>query len=62
MKLLNEGTLLDTIELEENKITNKRIINYQCQDQKLYFKGLFMLKLEERNALIIQMHEDLGHF
>jgi len=44
-----------------DKRVRKRIINYHWHDQRLYFKGLFVLKLEERMALIIQMHEDLGH-
>ncbi len=42
MKLLHEGTLLDTINLEECKRTRKRTLNYHCQDQRLYFKGLFV--------------------
>jgi hypothetical protein len=62
MKLLHEGILLDIVDLEESKKARKRIINYHWQDQRLYFKGLFVLKLEERMALIIQMHEDFGHF
>jgi hypothetical protein len=37
-------------------------MNYHWQDQRLYFKGLFVPKLEEIMGLIIQMHEDLGHF
>ncbi len=37
-------------------------MNYHWQDQRLYFKGLFVLKPKEKMGPIIQMHEDLGHF
>jgi hypothetical protein len=57
MGLLSEG-----MDLEENKKARNKIINYHWQEQRFYFKGLFVPKLEERMALIIQMHEDLGHF
>jgi hypothetical protein len=56
MKLLNEGIVLDTTDAKKNKRTKKRIINYHWQDQKLYFKWLFVPKLEEKKTLIIQMH------
>jgi len=62
MGLLKEGILLDTMDFEESKKAKNRIINYCWEEQRLYFKGLFMLKLEEIMALVIQMHEDLGHF
>jgi hypothetical protein len=59
---LKENILPDTVDLEENKRVKKRIINYCWQEQRLYFKGLFMPKPKERMALVIQMHEDLVHF
>jgi len=62
MGLLREGILLDIMDLEESKRARKKITNYYWQEQRLYFKGLFMPKPEERMALVIQMHEDLGHF
>jgi hypothetical protein len=52
----------DTIDLEESKRAKKRVSNYCWREQRLYFKGLFVPKPEERTALVIQMHEDLGHF
>jgi hypothetical protein len=60
--LLKEGILPDTVDLEESKRARKRITNYCWKEQRLYFKGLFVPKLEEIMALVIQMHEDLGHF
>jgi hypothetical protein len=60
--LLKEGILLDTVDLEESKRARKRITNYCWKEQRLYFKGLYVPKPEERMALVIQMHEDLGHF
>jgi len=60
--LLKEGILPDTIDLEESKRARKRASNYCWKEQRLYFKGLYVPKPEERMPLVIQMHEDLGHF
>jgi hypothetical protein len=62
MGLLREGILPDIVDLEESKKAKKKIINYCWQEQRLYFKGLFIPKPEKTMALVIQMHEDLGHF
>ncbi len=62
MKLLQEGTLPNIVDLKECKRARKRILNYHQQDQRLYFEGLFVPRLEDQMGLIIQMHEDLGHF
>jgi hypothetical protein len=50
------------VDLEEGKRARKRVNNYYWKGQKLYFKGLYVPKPEERIPLVIQMHEDLGHF
>jgi len=47
---------------EECKKVRKRILNYHWQDQSLYFKGLFVPRLEDHMGLVIQMYKDLGHF
>jgi hypothetical protein len=60
--LLKGGILPDTIDLEEIKRVRKRITNYCWKEERLYFKGLYVPKPEERMRLINQMHEDLGHF
>jgi hypothetical protein len=60
--LLKGGVLPDTIDLEESKRARKRITNYCWKEERLYFKGLYVFKLEERMRLVSQMHEDLGHF
>ncbi len=60
--LLKENKLPDTVDLEESKRVRKKISNYCWKEQRLYFKGLLVPKLEERMTLVIQMHEDLGHF
>jgi len=62
MGLLKKGILLNTMDFEESKRAKNRIINYCWEEQRLYFKGLFVLKPEEIMALVIQMHENLGHF
>jgi len=62
LELLKEGQLLDIVDLEEEKGARKRVNNYCQKGQKLYFKGLYVPKPEERIPLVIQMHEDLGHF
>jgi hypothetical protein len=46
MKLLHEGTLPNIVDLEECKRARKRILNYHWQDQRLYFKGLFVPRPE----------------
>jgi hypothetical protein len=62
LELLKEGQLPDTVDLEEGKRARKRANNYYWKGQKLYFKGLYVPKAEGRIPLVIQMHEDLGHF
>ncbi len=59
---LKRGTLLDTIDLEESKRVRKKITNYCWKEERLYFKGLYVRKPEERMRLVSQVHEDLGHF
>jgi hypothetical protein len=44
--LLKEGILPDTVNLEESKRARKRITNYCWKEQRLYFKGLYVPKLE----------------
>jgi hypothetical protein len=44
------------------KQAKKRMMNYYWHDQKLYFKGLCVPKLEEKKPMVVQMHEDLGYF
>jgi len=60
--LLKNGTLPDSMDLEESKRARKRVSNYCWKEQRLYFKGLLVPKPEERMSLVSQMHEDLGHF
>jgi hypothetical protein len=60
--MLKEGILPDAVNPEESKRARKRAINYCWKEQRLYFKGLYVPKPEERMPLVIQMHEDLGHF
>jgi transposase InsO family protein len=62
LELLKKGILPNTIDLEESKRAKKRVSNYCWKEQRLYFKGLLVPKPKERMSLVIQMHEDLGHF
>ncbi len=62
MKLLQGGMLPATVDPLESKRARKRILNYHWQGQSLYFKGLLVPKLEDRMALVVHMHKDLGHF
>jgi hypothetical protein len=61
MALLREGMLPEMFELEEGKRATKRVEHYCWKEQKLFFKGLYVPKLEESRSLVVQMHEDLGH-
>jgi hypothetical protein len=60
--LLKEDKLLDIVDLEESKRARKRVNNYCWKEQRLYFKGFLVPKPKEKMPLVIQMHEDLGHF
>ncbi len=60
--LLKEGVIPDTVDLQVSKRARKRATYYCWKDEKLYFKGLYVPKPEERMELVSQMHEDLGHF
>ncbi len=62
LELLKEGQLPDIVDLEEGKRARKRANNYCWKGQELYFKGLYVPKPEGRIPLVIQMHEDFGHF
>ncbi len=53
--------LFDAVDIEESKRARKRVSNYCWKEQRLYFKGLLMPKLEERMSMVSQMHEDLRH-
>jgi hypothetical protein len=59
--LLKEGVLSDAIDIEEGKRVRKRVSNYCWKEQRLYFKGLLVPKLEEKLSMVSRMHEDLGH-
>jgi hypothetical protein len=60
--LLKEGVIPDTADLQASKRARKRANHYCWKDEKLYFKGMYVPKPEERMELVSQMHEDLGHF
>ncbi len=62
LELLEEGQLPDTMDLEEGKRARKRVNNYCWKGQKFYFKRLYVPKSKGRIPLVIQMHEELGHF
>ncbi len=52
----------DTMDPQARKRAKKRTTNYCWDEGKLYFRGLYVPKSEERMGLVSQMHEDLGHF
>jgi hypothetical protein len=47
---------------EENLRIKRRIQNYILKENQLYFKGLLILKLEERKCIVLEMHHKIGHF
>jgi len=63
MVLLSRGTLDqvldDAIEVDRVK---RRLLNYHWREDMLFFKDLVMPKLEEKKALIKNIHEEIGHF
>jgi hypothetical protein len=62
MEWLKEGFLPDEVNSQERRRVRKRAKQYCWKDGKLYFKGLYVPKPEERLELVTQMHGDLGHF
>jgi hypothetical protein len=62
LRLIREGILSDTVDIDERRRIRKRASDYCWKEQKLFFKTLLVPKLEERLSLVKQMHEDLGHF
>jgi len=62
MELLQGRALPATVDPLESKRARKRILNYQWPGQSLYFKGLLVPRPADRMGLVVQMHEDLGHF
>jgi hypothetical protein len=61
LALLRERMLPEMVELDEGKRAKKRANHYCWKEQKLFFKGLYVPRPEERRALVFRMHEDLGH-
>ncbi len=62
MGWLKEGFISEGVDLQESKRVKKRAKQYCWKDGKLYFKGFYVPKPEDRLMLVTQMHEDLGHF
>jgi hypothetical protein len=62
MEWLKEGFIPEGVDILESKRVKKRAKQYCWKDGKLYFKGLYVPKPEDRLMLVTQMHEDLGHF
>jgi len=47
----------------EEKIANqKENSELYIKGNQLYFKGLLILKLEERKRIVLEMHHEIGHF
>jgi hypothetical protein len=59
---LKEGFIPEEIDPQDGKRIRKRAKQYCWKDGKLYFRGLYVPKPDDRLKLITQMHEDLGHF
>jgi hypothetical protein len=59
LRLLKEGVLTDTANLDEKRRIRRRATNYCWKEQKLFFKDLLVPRPEERLPLVKQMHEDI---
>ncbi len=62
MVMLSKGTLNqvlnDAIEIDRAK---RRLLNYHWREDTLFFKDLVVPKLEERQMLVKNIHEEIGH-
>ncbi len=63
MILLSKGTLDqvldDAIEVNRSK---RRLLNYHWREDTLFLKNLVVPKREERQMLVKNIHEEIGHF
>jgi hypothetical protein len=62
MAILNGGQILTECSLQDNTKIKKRTLQYQWDHDKFMFKELWMPRLDERNQLILDSHEEIGHF
>jgi hypothetical protein len=62
MEWLKNGFISEGVNLQESKRIKKWAKQYCWKDGKLYFKGFYVPKPEDKLMLVTQMHEDLGHF
>jgi hypothetical protein len=62
MAILNGGHILVECNLQENTKIKKRTLQYQWDHEKLMFKELWVLRPDERKQLILNPHEEIGHF
>jgi hypothetical protein len=58
----DDSSKADIWDPQESKRIRRRAKQYYWKDGKLYFRGLYVPKPDDRLKLITQMHEDLGHF
>jgi hypothetical protein len=54
-----DQVLDDVVEVDRAKI---RLLNYQCRKNTLFFKDLVVLKPEDKQVLVKNIHEEIGHF
>jgi len=59
LRLIREGILSNTVDIDERKRIRKRASDYCWKEQKLFFKTLLVPKPKERLSLVKQMHEDI---
>jgi hypothetical protein len=54
-----DQVLDDAIEVDRTK---RRLLNYHWREDTLFFKNLMVPKLEERKALVKDIHEEIRHY
>jgi hypothetical protein len=62
MVVFNGGQILIECSLQKNTKIKKRILHYHWNHYKLMFKDLCVLRFDERKQLILDRHEEIGHF
>jgi hypothetical protein len=62
LSLLQDGQAPNGVFEEEMTKIKKKIQNYNWHADQLLFKGSLVPKLEDRKEIIMELHQEIGHF
>jgi hypothetical protein len=62
LSLLQDGQTPNGVYEEKMTKDKKRIHNYSWHANQLLFKGSLVPKLEDKKEIIMELHQEIGHF